>query len=358
MPKQRALINPSPFVPRLHAGESLFSFTSRAWSLSCRQSESDFVGRLYGGLHRSVSSVVSENRDAAAELDKRMSRINPKLNGTLQAKHSLQALADPFRFPKDPLTPRQRLTHDHQIVFEDTKGIGATPFRYVPAHCLECTREDKAELGYSYWRRNHQPYGVKLCAKHHAILIDRCLLCGTENNAYQSPSLDCGDCGYAYSPAKVLENDKQRLFHIRLSETVAAMYRAEIRGPLDNHAVTKLFGSMAPPKSKVPGTDLFNYIRSVVGDDYLKQVGLQAEPSTQFQWPTLFYTSRFILSEAMAQLVIYSALTLEEPQPDLFLPAMPTGRDWVVSDRREVGFEVLWAELRKRASSQQTSVSV
>jgi hypothetical protein len=45
----------------------------------------------------------------------------------------------------------------------------------VRAYCPVCAKEDKQNLGYSYWRRIHPD--VQVCAKHNVVLLTTCQFC-------------------------------------------------------------------------------------------------------------------------------------------------------------------------------------
>lgn len=57
-------------------------------------------------------------------------------------------------------------------------NLGFTQFgssSEVRSYCPLCTREDKLQLGYSYWRRIFPE--IKVCAKHNVVLLTACQFC-------------------------------------------------------------------------------------------------------------------------------------------------------------------------------------
>lgn len=59
-----------------------------------------------------------------------------------------------------------------------------------PRYCPRCVEEDRKNLGYSYFRREHQLPGIALCWRHEEILCHGCTICGPypiKNRALSMP---------------------------------------------------------------------------------------------------------------------------------------------------------------------------
>lgn len=61
-------------------------------------------------------------------------------------------------------------------------------------HCLECTREQEANVGVGHWMTLHQIAGVARCIDHGAPLMDQCADCGAGLGGPLVPSLPSDPC--------------------------------------------------------------------------------------------------------------------------------------------------------------------
>jgi len=104
--------------------------------------------------------------------------------------------------------------------------IGLDPVRFCPL----CVREDYENLGFVYWRRNHQAMDVTVCAKHNLVLVHSCGGCSrpyeTKNNYLDIPWSEC-ECGFSMLEAKAKANHDHGAF--MLAQFLDGLYKCEFQ---------------------------------------------------------------------------------------------------------------------------------
>jgi hypothetical protein len=70
---------------------------------------------------------------------------------------------------------KSRFNHSYSDDAYLTKQENFDSLSKVRAYCPVCAKEDKKNLGYSYWRRLHPD--VQVCAKHNVVLLTTCQFC-------------------------------------------------------------------------------------------------------------------------------------------------------------------------------------
>lgn len=71
----------------------------------------------------------------------------------------------------------------------------------LPGICIQCVKDDIAQLGFPYWRRDHRY--VKVCSKHNTLLLRKCPICAKDINVH----------GYAYGHDLLWKGCKGRYIH-------------------------------------------------------------------------------------------------------------------------------------------------
>lgn len=142
--------------------------------------------------------------------------------------------------------------------------------------CPLCIREDFDELGFIYWRRNHQSHDVAVCAMHNVVLVDYCEAClkpYEEKSKYlEIPWSGC-ECGFCILDTKVeLNSDFGSLMFSRFLDGV---YSSEYQINTRDHY--KVVEARLESLSLSSAADYYDYFVGVLNKELLKRLLSSAE---------------------------------------------------------------------------------
>ena len=153
-----------------------------------------------------------------------------------------------------------------------TNYIGTNLVRFCPL----CIREDFEELGFIYWRRNHQSRDVKVCARHNSILVDSCEECSKpyeEKSKYlETPWSGC-ECGFCILDTKVeFSPDSGALM---FSSFLDGIYSSEYQ--VNTWDQYKAVEARLESLGLSSAADYYDYFADVLNKDLLRRLLFSAE---------------------------------------------------------------------------------
>ncbi|MEJ9125629.1 TnsD family Tn7-like transposition protein [Bacillus cereus] len=155
-----------PFFPRIYEGELFYSILARYHRYSGNVEAIKTIRDLYGMDNVRVYSHVVRKLNILYE---RIKIFNIPSIEELIAKHTFYFYYTNFKGIKTKDSLKEVMLNGEENEMNRVVGIKHNVyFKYCP----HCTREDIENYGETYWRLQHQIFGVQVCLKHNETLCD------------------------------------------------------------------------------------------------------------------------------------------------------------------------------------------
>lgn len=181
------------FFPRPLPDELLDSVVSRYHILSGNNSPRDTVKSLYGRDINRVPRLLTDNIESLHQrIPAGMFQNCDELINQLTMVPAFSAV-----FGEMKMKNLRRVSHDNQQFGVSPDYRIHTRIIHSELHCCPmCVRENKENLGATYWHRSHQIDGAVVCHIHGCDLMRACPHCKrpVRNLPFELPATSCPGC--------------------------------------------------------------------------------------------------------------------------------------------------------------------
>ena len=195
-----------------------------------------------------------------------------------------------------PFLHHQKLAEVRKKMMEDGKSTnihfmlgaitGTVPYLVSLRYCRACVAEDRSVHGEAYWHRSHQFPGVKICYKHHEILVESTATIHSRVNRYTLHALDnfvemerLQESGGSFaSPVDIWLAEK---VHWLLMNPIQPVGWDELK---DRYVELLIRKGLATPLGSVKVRELRAKFTEHFGEDFLKELHCALPEEHMYTW--------------------------------------------------------------------------
>ncbi|EKN70401.1 TnsD family transposase [Schinkia azotoformans] len=271
------------FFPFVYEDELLYSILARYHNYSGNENYKTTMDELFGSNNVCATTLFPSRLN---ELCKRLPTSDGYSTDYLIGNHTLLPYYSPF-------IPKERFQELKNIITEDDgtalyMKLGKAPSSIKSPdflrYCPNCLEEDRSINGEVYWHRTHQIEGVKICPKHHVVLIESDVSYSNRKNKHELISLE-QVCNKGF---KV--NDQFEFKHLKyIAEQTYFLLNNNI-SPLGLNNIKKFYVSrlqqmgLATSSGRVRWIELISRLTQYYGDNLLKELYCFVNIDDQDTW--------------------------------------------------------------------------